>query len=83
MAKLVDALSSDGSVINMWVRVSFAAPLELSIADTKVLAIFSLYRGKTAIFIDIRPVFDALGIKIVVAIGIGKIIYIIKSLNYY
>ena len=52
-------------------------------ADTKVLAIFSLYRGKTAIFIDIRPVFDALGIKIVVAIGIGKIIYIIKSLNYY
>lgn len=67
----------------MQVRFLLRPPLELSIADTKVLAIFSLYRGKTAIFIDIRPVFDALGIKIVVAIGIGKIIYIIKSLNYY
>ena len=67
----------------MSVRVRPRAPLELSIADTIVLAIFSLYRGKTAIFIDIRPVFDVLGIKIVVTIGIGKIIYIIKSLNYY
>ena len=65
------------------VRFPSAPPLELSIADTKVLAFFSLYRGKTAIFIDIKPVFDALGIKIVVTIGIGKIIYIIKSLNYY
>lgn len=69
--------------MHSWVRIPYGSPLELSIADTKVLAIFSLYRGKTAIFIDIRPVFDALGIKIVVAIGIGKIIYIIKSLNYY
>ena len=38
------------------VRFPSVAPLELSIADTKVLAIFSLYRGKTAIIIDIRPV---------------------------
>ena len=65
------------------VRFRQGAPLELSIADTIVLAIFSLYRGKTAIFIDIRAVFDVLGLPIVVTIGIGEIIYIIKSLNYY
>ena len=65
------------------VRFSLPAPLELSIADTKVLAIFSLYRGKTAIIIDIRPIFGSYRVKIVVDIGVGIIIYIIKSLNYY
>ena len=69
--------------VAMRVRFPSLAPLELSIADTKVLAIFSLYRCKTAIIIDIRVIFDALGIKKVVVIGIGIIIYIIKSLNYY
>ena len=58
-------------------------PIELSIADTKVLAIFSLYKGKTAINIDIRPIFCSYRVKIVVVISIGIIIYIIKSLNYY
>ena len=41
------------------VQLPSPPPLELSIADTKVLAIFSSYRGKTAIIIDIRLIFDA------------------------
>ena len=65
------------------VRFPSVAPLELSIADTKVLAIFSLYRGKTAIIIDIRPIFGSYRVEIEEDIGIGIIIYIIKSLNYY
>ena len=45
MAELVDALDSKSSVSdNVWVRVPPLAPLELSIVDTKVLAIF-LYIG--------------------------------------
>ena len=81
MVAAADSKSAGSDTV--WVRIPFWAPLELSIADTKVLAIFSLYRGKTAIIIGFIIIFDVLCIKIVVVIGIGIIIYIIKSLNYY
>ena len=48
--------------------------LELSMVDTKVLTIFSLYRGKTTVIMDIRPIFGSYRVKIVVVIGIGIII---------
>ena len=49
MAELVDALDSKSSVSdNVPVRFRLGAPLELSIADTKVLAIFSFIGINTA-----------------------------------
>ncbi len=63
----------------MRVRFSLAAPLELSIADTKVSAIFSFFGINTANINDLYGIF-AINITVVVYISF---IYKFKSLNYY
>ena len=52
--------------------------LELSMVDTKVLAIFSLYMFKTAIIMVLASFF----IDLVEYVLKGSSIYIFKSLNY-
>ena len=61
------------------VRFPLLAPLELSIADTKVLAIFSFLGINIANINDIYGI-SAINIAVVVYISF---IYKIKSLNYY
>lgn len=64
---------------SLWVQVPSAAPLELSIADTKVLAIFLYICINTANINDLYGI-SAINIAVVVYISF---IYKIKSLNYY
>ena len=65
----------------LWTRVRLPAapPLELSIADTKVLAIFSFIGINTANINDLYGI-STINIAVVVYIAF---IYKIKSLNYY
>lgn len=64
---------------DVWVQIPFTAPLELSIADTKVLAIFSFLGINTANINDLQDI-SAINIAAEVYIAF---IYKIKSLNYY
>ena len=61
------------------VRISYRSPLELNIADTYVLAIFSFIWINTANINDLYGIF-AINITVVVYI---PFIYKFKSLNYY
>ena len=61
------------------VRVPHSAPLELSIVDTKISAIFSFLGINTA---NINDFYDISAANIAVVVYIA-FIYKFKSLNYY
>ena len=77
MAAAEDSKSFGSDTV--WVRLPSWPPLELSIADTKVLAIFSFLGINTA---NINDLYDISAINTAVTVYIA-FIYEIKSLNYY
>lgn len=77
--KLADMIDLESIATSVQVQVLSPAPLELSIADTKVLAIFSFIGINTANINDLYGI-STINIAVVVYIAF---IYKIKSLNYY